>query len=163
LTKNAAIPKKEVISRLTKLERAPEIVWDVEKAYLNTIKKFNTYLQEADWTAHWVLQARKRFYSDKYVKKILEWPDKPLRDAIVDIWQEVNGIVAKYVDDTAVKASLRKQNMLFEIRKVLAKKWDMVWTTSFERFIKKNKSKFGRLAGAAWFGALWGWVNSLIQ
>jgi hypothetical protein len=26
LTKNAAIPKKEVISRLTKLERAPEIV-----------------------------------------------------------------------------------------------------------------------------------------
>lgn len=94
-----AVPKKEVVSRINSMELPVEVVGDVQKSYKRAVEVFKRYLEKQDDTAYGLLSARKEFYQDKYVKKLLEGADKPLRDAIVAMGDEVNGVVGKYAGE----------------------------------------------------------------
>lgn len=94
-----AVPRSEVINRIDTMELPVEVVGDVQKSYKRAVEVFQKYLNKQDDTAYGLLSARKEFYQDKYVKKLLDGADKPLRDAIVAMGDEVNGVVGKYAGE----------------------------------------------------------------
>lgn len=136
-----AVPKQEVVSRINSMELPVEVVGDVQKSYKRAVEVFKKYLEKQDDTAYGLLSARKEFYQDKYVKKLLEGADKPLRDAIVAMGDEVNRVVGKYAGEGEVSSSLAKQSMLYRLRDNLSTKIEAEGSTALSRWIKKNPAK----------------------
>lgn len=93
------VPKAEVLDKIETMDLPVEVVGDVQKSYKRAVDVFKKYLEKQDDSAYGLLAARKEFYQDKYVKKLLEGADKPLRDAIVAMGDEVNGVVGKYAGE----------------------------------------------------------------
>lgn len=152
---DAVVPKREVISRLKKLPKSPEIVWDVEKSYEKVIKLFEWFVKQNPWKASWLLRARKDFYQNTFVKKTLSNPDSPLYDVVRQIGWEVNNIIWEYAWSDLVKTSLRKQSNIIRVLENMSKKWEAIDSTKLKRFIKKNKWLISVWAG--WLG-VWGLV-----
>ncbi len=161
---NAIFNKTQLAAHLETIEKPPLLASDekLNNAYELAKQKFIDFTDNHKKNLSGLLEARKEFdaWAQKAFPKIFDDVNQaPLQSALKDMRSAANDFIAAHLPEgNPFRASLQKQNLLYEaVDNIASKSYKEVGTNSLQRFAKKfpkitKTLKYGAIGAAGAIG-----------